>query len=112
VPSGADLKRLRAEHVQSIVPLQALAVEARGLERQVAELVNAAYGLTPEEVALMWKTAPPRMPGERHITPAPKTLTQGGSKAGGVLDAGMLEVAPDMLRQMPQPVHEGLDTRT
>jgi len=26
--------------------------------------VNAAYGLTPEEVAPMWKTAPPRMPGE------------------------------------------------
>jgi methylase of polypeptide subunit release factors len=60
----ADLKRLRAEHVQSIVPLQTLAAEARGLERQVADLVHAAYGLTPEEVALMWKTAPPRMPGE------------------------------------------------
>jgi len=29
----------------------------------VADLVNAAYGLTPEEVALMWQTAPPRMPG-------------------------------------------------
>jgi hypothetical protein len=27
-------------------------------------MVNAAYGLTPEEVALMWKAAPPRMPGE------------------------------------------------
>jgi hypothetical protein len=27
-----------------------------------ADLVNAAYGLTPEEIALMWKTAPPRMP--------------------------------------------------
>jgi hypothetical protein len=24
--------------------------------------LDAAYGLTPEEVALMWKTAPPRMP--------------------------------------------------
>ena len=62
--SVADLKRLREEHGRSIVPLQTLAAEARGLERQVAELVNAAYGLTPEEVALMWKTAPPRMPGE------------------------------------------------
>jgi len=41
-----------------------MAAQARTLERQVAELVNAAYGLTPEEVALMWKTAPPRMPGE------------------------------------------------
>ena len=59
----ADLKRLREEHGRSIVPLQTLAAEARTLERQVSELVNAAYGLTPEEVALMWKTAPPRMPG-------------------------------------------------
>jgi hypothetical protein len=31
----------------------------------VAELVNAAYGLKAEEFALMWRTAPPRMPGER-----------------------------------------------
>ena len=60
----ADVKRLREEHGRSIVPLQTLAAEARGLERQVAELVNAAYGLTAEEVALMWKTVPPRMPGE------------------------------------------------
>ena len=42
----------------------ALMPEARRLEQRVAELVNAAYGLTPEEVALMWRTAPPRMPGE------------------------------------------------
>jgi hypothetical protein len=26
------------------------------------DLVNAAYGLTPDEVRLMWDTAPPRMP--------------------------------------------------
>lgn len=58
----ADVKRLREEHGRSVVPLQALAAEARGLEWRVAELVNAAYGLTAEEVALMWKTAPPRMP--------------------------------------------------
>ena len=42
-----------------------LVAEARGLEQQVSDLVNAAYGLTPEEVDLMWRTAPPRMPGER-----------------------------------------------
>ena len=60
----ADLKRLREEHGRSILPLQALAAEARTLERQVSELVNAAYGLTSEDVALMWRTAPPRMPGE------------------------------------------------
>ena len=38
------------------------ATQALALERQLSDLVNAAYGLTPEEVALMWATAPPRMP--------------------------------------------------
>jgi hypothetical protein len=37
------------------------ATEALALERQINDLVNA-YGLTPEEVKLMWQTAPPRMP--------------------------------------------------
>jgi hypothetical protein len=39
-----------------------LAAEALDLERRISDLVNAAYGLTPEEIALMWRTAPPRMP--------------------------------------------------
>jgi hypothetical protein len=39
------------------------AAEADGLERRLAALVNRAYGLTPEEVTLLWDTAPPRMPG-------------------------------------------------
>jgi hypothetical protein len=62
--SVAQVKALKDEHARSVRPLQALAAEARHLERRVADLVNAAYGLTPEEVALMWRTAPPRMPGE------------------------------------------------
>ncbi len=61
--SVAGLQALKAEHGRSVVPLQALAAEARQLEARVAELVNAAYSLTPEEVALLWRTAPPRMPG-------------------------------------------------
>jgi hypothetical protein len=36
--------------------------EAHTLEARVSDLVNAAYGLTPDEIALMWQTAPPRMP--------------------------------------------------
>src|SRR5947207_13403252 len=55
----AEVKALKDEQVRSVAPLQALAAEARQLEGSVAELVNAAYGLTPEEVALMWRTAPP-----------------------------------------------------
>jgi hypothetical protein len=61
----ADLKRLKAEHAGSVVPLQTLADEARALEERVSDLVNTAYGLTPEEIALMWETAPPRMPIQR-----------------------------------------------
>ncbi len=66
--SVAQVKALKDEHVRRVTPLQALAAEARQLEQRVAELVNAAYGLTAEEVALLWRTAPPRMPGE---PPAP-----------------------------------------
>lgn len=36
--------------------------EAVELERRVADAVHAAYGFTAADVALMWDTAPPRMP--------------------------------------------------
>jgi hypothetical protein len=62
--SVAQAKALKDEHVRTVRPLQALAAEARQLERRLAELVNAGYGLTAEEVALLWRTAPPRMPGQ------------------------------------------------
>ncbi len=62
--SVAQVRRLKEEHAGTIVPLQTLAGEALALEGRVSDLVNAAYGLTPEEVALMWQTAPPRMPLE------------------------------------------------
>jgi hypothetical protein len=58
----ADVKRLRDEFTTSVVPLKQLAREADTLERRVSDLVNAAFGLTPAEVALIWETAPPRMP--------------------------------------------------
>jgi hypothetical protein len=32
------------------------------LENEISCLVNEAYGLMPEDIALMWDTAPPRMP--------------------------------------------------
>ena len=49
----ADMKRLKQEHAASVVPLQALEREADGLERQVSDLVNEAFGLTPEDVRLL-----------------------------------------------------------
>jgi hypothetical protein len=60
--SAPALKGLRDEYCRSVEPARALAAEAARLENDVAGLVNEAYGLTPEEVALMWATAPPRMP--------------------------------------------------
>jgi hypothetical protein len=60
--SLAAHRSLKEEHTRTILPAQALAREALALERQISDLVNEAYGLTPEEIQLMWETAPPRMP--------------------------------------------------
>ena len=66
----AALAALRAGYAEQAVPLQQRPVEATALERRRADLVNAAYGLTPEKVALMWSTAPPRMPVARRVAAA------------------------------------------
>ena len=55
------MSRLKNEYAKSVLPLQASARETAQLERPVSEVVNA-FGLTPDEVKLMWDTAPPRMP--------------------------------------------------
>lgn len=60
--TAASLAALRTEYTQSIELARALATEALALERTLSDLVNQAYYLTPEEVQLMWATAPPRMP--------------------------------------------------
>jgi len=60
--TAAALKALRDEDSQTLAPARILAAEAMALENQLSDLVNAAYGLTPDEIQLMWKTAPPRMP--------------------------------------------------
>jgi hypothetical protein len=44
------------------MPVREERAEAAKLERRLSDLVNQAYGLTPEEVDLLWSTAPPRMP--------------------------------------------------
>jgi hypothetical protein len=58
----ASLAALRSEHTRTLEPARTLANEALQLERHLSDLINQAYGLTPEEVKLMWDTAPPRMP--------------------------------------------------
>ncbi len=60
--SVAALKALRDEDARTLTPARLLAAEALTLEHELSDLVNAAYGLTPAEIALMWDTAPPRMP--------------------------------------------------
>lgn len=60
--TSAALQDLKREHAASIQPVQALLAQAATLERTLSDLVNQAYALTPEEIALMWHTAPPRMP--------------------------------------------------
>jgi hypothetical protein len=51
---------LRDEYTRTIAPARALAAETFKLERTLSDLVNQAYALTPAEIDLMWKTAPPR----------------------------------------------------
>ena len=60
--SSAGLHALRDEYTRTIEPTRALAAETLTLERTLSDLVNQAYGLTPAEIELLWKTAPPRMP--------------------------------------------------
>ena len=71
---AGELKRLRGKNLlQTVLPstlrfllstfrISALAAETLTLERTLSDLVNRAYALTPAEIDLMWKTAPPRMP--------------------------------------------------
>ena len=43
-------------------PARQARIELLAHERRLAAMVERAYGLTDEEIALMWRTAPPRMP--------------------------------------------------
>jgi hypothetical protein len=60
--SAAEIARLKQEYLDTLAPAREAASQVLATERKLSDVVNAAYGLTPEEVALMWRTAPPRMP--------------------------------------------------
>ncbi len=60
--TAAAVKDLRREYAATVAPVRSLLAEAARREQAVGDLVNAAYGLTPEDIALMARTAPPRMP--------------------------------------------------
>ncbi len=56
------VEALGDECTRTTEPTRALVAETLTLERTLSDLVNKAYALIPTEIALMWKTAPPRMP--------------------------------------------------
>jgi Eco57I restriction-modification methylase/TaqI-like C-terminal specificity domain/Putative RNA methylase family UPF0020 len=58
----AEHRTLKEEYQRLLPPRRAEAAEALGLEQQIAALVDDAYGLLPQDVRLLWETAPPRMP--------------------------------------------------
>jgi hypothetical protein len=66
VVTASEIAELKREHAATIEPCRRVTADIFALERTLADTVNEAYGLTPEEVQLMWETAPPRMP----FTPA------------------------------------------
>lgn len=61
----AGLKEVTQAYNDYALPIQTRTIAAQTLEHQLSDLINQAYGLTPEEIDLMWKTAPPRMPIQR-----------------------------------------------
>jgi len=66
VAGQEEVKQLYNDYA---LPMQTRNREILQLEHQVSDLVNHAYGLTPEDIDLMWRTAPPRMPIQRTTQP-------------------------------------------
>jgi hypothetical protein len=75
--SAAGVQAVREEYARTVQPMQAALREAERLEWRLSDLVNQAYGLTPEEIRLMWATAPPRMP----LTPEAGAIGQADDEA-------------------------------
>jgi hypothetical protein len=80
--TAAEVAELKREHAVTIEPAREARDEIFALERKLSDLVNDAYGLTPEDVQLMWNTAPPRMP----FTPSGLTTEMGAVEADDQTD--------------------------
>ncbi|MEA5518089.1 Eco57I restriction-modification methylase domain-containing protein [Limnoraphis robusta] len=61
-----EQKQIKEAYNEFAVPMQTRNREILQLEHQLSDLVNQAYELTPEDIDLMWKTAPPRMPIQKN----------------------------------------------
>jgi hypothetical protein len=64
--SPAELAELQSTHDQYTREALLLKTEVMNRERRISDLVNQAYGLSDEEIDLLWRTAPPRMPISLH----------------------------------------------
>ena len=62
VAGQKEVKEIYGDHA---LPMQTRNREILQLEHEVSDLINQAYGLTPEDIDLTWRTAPPRMPVQR-----------------------------------------------
>ena len=60
--SPKGLKEVENVYQEYALPMQSDRAEANRLEHRLSDLINQAYQLTPTEIELMWRTAPPRMP--------------------------------------------------
>ncbi|MEM1042961.1 MAG: DNA methyltransferase [Bacteroidota bacterium] len=60
--SPALLREILDYYAEATMRLAVLEGSALAHERAITEAVFDAYGITPDERALVWKTAPPRMP--------------------------------------------------
>jgi hypothetical protein len=60
--SSVDLLLIKEEYNKTMLPSVRTAAKVIDLELRLSDIVNQAYGLTPEDIALVWRTAPPRMP--------------------------------------------------
>jgi hypothetical protein len=63
--SPKAFKSVSEAYQEYAIPMQRDRAEANRLEHRLSDLINQAYQLTPEEIELMWRTAPPRMPISR-----------------------------------------------
>ena len=59
----AAIGELTDTHASYAGPMQQRAAEIRALEHRLSDLVNQAYRLSDDDIALIRRTAPPRMPG-------------------------------------------------
>jgi hypothetical protein len=59
-----DLTALTDAYHEYAPRVRRIEAEMEALETRLAEIVYDAYGLTRDDVDLLWRTAPPRMPGK------------------------------------------------